>query len=281
LTAAPVTVTGMNASPLSLAVAESGDLVVPSEHLDHLPPGTPVQVRITQLQPGVASTRVATAAAVAVAFGAAVVAVMAAHANAWRWTGFQDNDSLWSWLTLLFQPVAVAVLTVRLVLGDRWSSRSWLLGLGGALILGVVGIGGYAGRWAWTGFGGEQLWDWLHLLLLPLVLVLLPEWVRSGRRFDRRHWTVAAATGAAFGVVVWGGYRWGWAWTGFTGNTFHDWLSLLIAPFLLPLACKTIHAHQGGRATVDVASGPAAPPSPSAMRTAAAIASAAAAGARA
>ncbi len=24
--------------------------------------------------------------------------------------------------------------------------------------------------WAWTGFTGNTLWDWLHLLLLPLLL---------------------------------------------------------------------------------------------------------------
>jgi hypothetical protein len=39
---------------------------------------------------------------------------------------------------------------------------------------------------------------------------------------------------AAFIVVVIGGYRLHWAWTGFEGNTFRDWLSLLIVPFLLP-----------------------------------------------
>ncbi|MBV9594080.1 MAG: hypothetical protein JO147_09870, partial [Actinobacteria bacterium] len=30
-------------------------------------------------------------------------------------------------------------------------------------------------------------------------------------------------------------------WTGFTGNTFHDWLVLMIAPCLLPVALKVVH----------------------------------------
>jgi len=30
-------------------------------------------------------------------------------------------------------------------------------------------------------------------------------------------------------------------WTGFTGNTFRDWLDLAIAPFFLPVALKVVH----------------------------------------
>ncbi len=35
---------------------------------------------------------------------------------------------------------------------------------------------GYAIPWGWTGFTGNTLWDWLHLLLLPLLLptVIVP-----------------------------------------------------------------------------------------------------------
>jgi hypothetical protein len=45
----------------------------------------------------------------------------------------------------------------------------------------------------------------------------------------------------AFAVLVVGGYRLGWTWTGFTGNTFRDWLTLMIAPLLLPVALKVVH----------------------------------------
>ena len=50
-------------------------------------------------------------------------------------------------------------------------------------------------------------------------------------------------------VLIIGGYDWGWTWTGFTGNTFRDWLDLMIAPFLIPAAAKIVHAyHTSGRA---------------------------------
>jgi hypothetical protein len=33
-------------------------------------------------------------------------------------------------------------------------------------------VGGYALGWAWTGFGRQRLWDWLDLLIVPIVLGL-------------------------------------------------------------------------------------------------------------
>ena len=50
-------------------------------------------------------------------------------------------------------------------------------------------IGGYLLRWSWTGYHGNTLWDWLNLLLAPLVFptILLPallKWI-SGNA-DRR-----------------------------------------------------------------------------------------------
>ena len=42
--------------------------------------------------------------------------------------------------------------------------------------------------------------------------------------------------GIALGLLVIGGYAFDWAWTGFQGNTFWDWLHLLLVPFLLPAA---------------------------------------------
>ena len=42
----------------------------------------------------------------------------------------------------------------------------------------IVLWGGYSQHWSWTGINGQTatLWDWLHLLLLPLLvpLVLVP-----------------------------------------------------------------------------------------------------------
>ena len=37
-------------------------------------------------------------------------------------------------------------------------------------VFAAVVLGGYLGRWRWTGLIGNTLWDWLHLLLLPLLL---------------------------------------------------------------------------------------------------------------
>ena len=37
-------------------------------------------------------------------------------------------------------------------------------------------LAGYLARWRWTGFTGNTAWDWLHLLLLPLLVpaVIVP-----------------------------------------------------------------------------------------------------------
>src|SRR5215218_202508 len=33
-------------------------------------------------------------------------------------------------------------------------------------------VGGYALKWSWTGFAKQTLWDWLDLLIVPIVLAL-------------------------------------------------------------------------------------------------------------
>ena len=49
-----------------------------------------------------------------------------------------------------------------------------------------------------------------------------------------RVWLVALAVAAVvIAVLAYGGYFLGWSWTGFDGNTFWDWLSLLITPVTL------------------------------------------------
>ncbi len=102
-------------------------------------------------------------------------------------------------------------------------------------------MAGYSAHWTWTGFPGKQLWDWLSLLLFPAVVVLLPEWIRRGEPFGPWARLSAMIGVGGFVVLVLGGYHWGWTWTGFTGNTFRDWLDLMIAPFLLPVALKVVH----------------------------------------
>jgi Pentapeptide repeats (8 copies) len=45
-----------------------------------------------------------------------------------------------------------------------------LLSLVIAIIL--VAIGGYMYKWGWTGFAGKTLWDWMKLLIVPLILAV-------------------------------------------------------------------------------------------------------------
>ena len=37
-------------------------------------------------------------------------------------------------------------------------------------------LGGYIFNWSWTGFRGNTLWDWLKLLVLPVVLTVGGIW---------------------------------------------------------------------------------------------------------
>ena len=52
------------------------------------------------------------------------------------------------------------------------------------VILIVLEIGTYAFNWTWTGFKANgTLWDWLNLLLVPLIVAVLPIWyiIRQSR----------------------------------------------------------------------------------------------------
>lgn len=182
-------------------------------------------------------------AGVAVLGLAGTIAILAIHGRQWRWTGFDGNTSLWSWLETFAQPLAFASLTVRLLSSARgW--RAWrVAGAAMGVTLAVIIVASYSWHWTWTAFAGKQLWDWLHLMLFPVVVVLLPDWVRRGEPFGPRQAVIATVALAGFAVLLLGGYRWGWTWTGFTGNSFRDWLDLMIAPFLLPLSCRVVHAY--------------------------------------
>ncbi|MGZ4599615.1 MAG: hypothetical protein ACXVYY_18020 [Oryzihumus sp.] len=114
--------------------------------------------------------------------------------------------------------------------------RRHAVAFGGAVgLVAVCALGGYLGGWAWTGFRGNTLWDWLHLLVLPVVLALLPLWLRTHTRLELVWVLALGLAGLVFVVLVLGGYVLGWAWTGFRGNTLWDWLELLVVPFVLPV----------------------------------------------
>jgi hypothetical protein len=104
-----------------------------------------------------------------------------------------------------------------------------------ALVLSVVVlIGGYGAGWAWTGFQtNNQLWDWLRLLLLPVAFGLLPVWLRYSEHMGRTRKLTLAALVAAFWVFVAVGYLVPLHWTGFSGNSLWDWLTLIVLPVTL------------------------------------------------
>jgi hypothetical protein len=120
-------------------------------------------------------------------------------------------------------------------------------------ILGFAGValvfwGGYDRAWSWTGFGHEALlWDWLHVILLPLAVTVAPLWVRHGRRLGRSRHLLLLSVVAAFVVLVVLGYALPLRWTGFPGNTLWDWLELLVLPLavvLLPMWIDLAHGVQ-------------------------------------
>ena len=70
-------------------------------------------------------------------------------------------------------------------------------------------------------------------VVLPVTISLVPIWYRTHHRL-RVEWRllgVAAAVVAA--ILLVGGYRLGWTWTGFEGRTLWDWLELLVLPAVL------------------------------------------------
>lgn len=214
-----------------------------------LPPGTEDEVRVRSSNGAPPGARLYRPMLAGVLSAAGLIAILAVVGVDWSWTGFKGHDTLWAWMSLLAFPLAIAWLPIRIATAGRPLARSWrvtLFALTATLALLIAD--GYGFGWTWTGFPGETLWDWLHLLLFPAVLVFLPDWFQKGAPVGRAGAIAAAILFPAFVVVVVGGYCGRWSWTGFTGNTFRDWLSLMIAPFLLPAACRWFHIHWAQRA---------------------------------
>jgi hypothetical protein len=101
----------------------------------------------------------------------------------------------------------------------------------------VVLWGGYVQGWAWTGFrANNQLWDWLQLLLLPIVVGTIPLWIRhAGDITPAKRMTHLAVIAALAGFTVLA-YLIPWHWTGFPGKTLWDWFGLLLLPAALAIA---------------------------------------------
>jgi len=81
-------------------------------------------------------------------------------------------------MQLLVVPLTIVTLPLWFTTQRRWGRR-WLALFSGLLVAFViVVIGGYAFNWTWTGFQGNTLWDWWHLLLAPFALPIVVTWVR-------------------------------------------------------------------------------------------------------
>jgi hypothetical protein len=123
-----------------------------------------------------------------------------------------------------------------------------------ASVLAVAGLialwGGYIGKWQWTGFpANNQLWDWLHLLLLPVVVGTIPLWIKHGHYVSRARRVTYLAITAAFAVFVTAGYLIPLRWTGFPGNTLWNWFELVLLPTAVAVlgvwssARRSLRAH--------------------------------------
>jgi hypothetical protein len=119
----------------------------------------------------------------------------------------------------------------------------------------VVLWGGYVQHWQWTGFpANEQLWDWLHLLLLPVVFGTLPLWIQHAEYISRTRRAIYIVAIVAFTGFVIVGYLAPLNWTGFPGNTLWDWFELIVLPVALisvrawPAAGRPVRAYH--KATV-------------------------------
>jgi hypothetical protein len=106
------------------------------------------------------------------------------YAFNWTWTGFQANATLWDWLQLLLLPLALAVVPIWLTAQEE-QRRRWLIQLRWTLSVTVavfvlLFVGTFAFNWTWTGFGDHgRLWDWLSLLVVPILVAALPLWYSS------------------------------------------------------------------------------------------------------
>ncbi len=118
----------------------------------------------------------------------------------------------------------------------------------GGAALAVAFWGAYERHWRWTGFRGRaDLWDWLHIIVLPLAFAVTPLWFRHRDRLGRSRHLLVAAFGAGFALLVALGYAKHLQWTGFPGNTLWDWLELLVLPLAVVLLPVWVEVADGIR----------------------------------
>lgn len=183
------------------------------------------------------------------AAGAVIVAILFAvfvwggYDLGWRWTGLSSSVHLWDWLQVGALPLAVGIAPL-LLRHRRHLTRQHRTTLGvTVLVFAALVSAGYLVPLGWTGFTGNTLWDWLELMLLPLVVASASLW--AGRANLSRPIVLAGlAAASAFAVLVACGYLVPWTWTGFRGNTAWDWIRLLLVPVLVPTVLLPALSHR-------------------------------------
>jgi hypothetical protein len=120
----------------------------------------------------------------------------------------------------------------------RRGLRTDLLAVLGLVVLipfGLTLYGGYGpDDWTWTGYEKAQLWDWLHVLLLPIAFGLVAH-LASAKELGAWRPVIGLTCLGLFIALVVAGYAIPWDWTGFVGNTVWDWLELALLPLTLAI----------------------------------------------
>jgi hypothetical protein len=110
-----------------------------------------------------------------------------------------------------------------------------VLGIVCVIALGITLYGGYGSPdWTWTGYQDKELWDWLHVLVLPIAFALVATLVRAEELGGWR-WVIGLTCLGLFVALTVAGYLIPWDWTGFVGNKVWDWLELVLLPLTLTI----------------------------------------------
>jgi hypothetical protein len=100
--------------------------------------------------------------------------VVAGYAIPLTWTGLRGR-TLWDWFELALLPLVVTAAPIW-VKANRIRRVHLLLSAVGAVAFAAFVLAGYAVPLGWTGFTDNTAWDWLKLLLLPVLIptVVIP-----------------------------------------------------------------------------------------------------------
>jgi putative effector of murein hydrolase len=140
----------------------------------------------------------------------------------------------------------------RKKIGERISSHFWIVPLSLIVLLALALIGTYTLGWTWTGFQRSTLWNWLNLLLLPLTIALVVAWFSTPH--DRHVWwtILIGMVAGALALLALCSYLFGWSWTGFSGNTLWDWLSMLLVPTVVAATPIWLQAREPDKFLSDI-----------------------------